>query len=523
MVPREGYYAAMLGEVLAWWRAPDLEITFFRPLSAATHLLDNLLWPELVPLHHLHSVLWYGLAIAALTWMCRQVSASVVTATFMALLFAIEDSHGMPAGWIANRNSLVTLFFGSLAIGLHVRWRRGDGAWNGLASWGSLALGLAGGESALGAVAYIVAWEACFKQGTLLRRALALAPTLLVVVGWRLLYNGLGFRTWNSGLYIDPGREPLAFLQAAVERAPLLLLSQWTQAQVDLFIAFPRPLQVLSSFLAGVCALALLALFRRALLQDAEARFWALGMALAVVPVCATFPMDRLLTFTGIGAFGLLGVQVRRLGWLDGVVELEAGRLLRWGTGALVVLHLLIAPPLLALRSYSPSMLYAAAEDGASFVPSEAPAQDEVWVVVNGFDLFAMYMPILRAEKDQTVPGSLEILGCVLAAQEITRSDERTLVLRPEGGFLKYSIEHLTRSPSLPFQVGQKIQRARMEVEILEVLPDGRPSAVQFRFDTSLEDRSIRWFQADGFSSVAWTPPPVGESGHLPGLALWGS
>jgi hypothetical protein len=42
------------------------------------------------------------------------------------------------------------------------------------------------------------------------------------------------------------------------------------------------------------------------LLRDRLARFWAAGTIFASIPVCATFPMDRLLTFVGIGAFGLI-------------------------------------------------------------------------------------------------------------------------------------------------------------------------------------------------------------------------
>jgi len=40
------------------------------------------------------------------------------------------------------------------------------------------------------------------------------------------------------------------------------------------------------------------------------ARFWALGMAASIVPVCGAFPMDRLLVFAGVGAFGLTFVFV---------------------------------------------------------------------------------------------------------------------------------------------------------------------------------------------------------------------
>ena len=58
---------------------------------------------------------------------------------------------------------------------------------------------------------------------------------------------------------------------------------------------------------AAVVSIGLLTLlFAPLLKRDRLARFWAAGMLFATIPVCATLPMDRLLTFVGFGAFGLL-------------------------------------------------------------------------------------------------------------------------------------------------------------------------------------------------------------------------
>jgi hypothetical protein len=40
--------------------------------------------------------------------------------------------------------------------------------------------------------------------------------------------------------------------------------------------------------------------------RSATARFWGGGMALALVPACATLPANRLLFFVGLGGMGLL-------------------------------------------------------------------------------------------------------------------------------------------------------------------------------------------------------------------------
>src|SRR5438105_3645185 len=75
------------------------------------------------------------------------------------------------------------------ALWLHDRWRRDQwrpGAWLAPAV---LALGLAGGESALGVVAYLAAHALVFESGGLLSRLAKLWPYALVLVGWRALYH----------------------------------------------------------------------------------------------------------------------------------------------------------------------------------------------------------------------------------------------------------------------------------------------------------------------------------------------
>jgi hypothetical protein len=518
LVPASGPYAERVRGFLAWWAAPELEITFFRPLAVVTHVLDEWAWPASLPLQHLHSLAWYALAVAAVAWCFRVASTHTATAGLAAILFAVEDAHGMPAAWISNRNALIALCFGALAVGAHARWRQGGGRRFAFVSPLCLLLGLLAGESAIGALAYVVAWECCRSEGSLVRRALAVLPSLLCVGAWRLLYEPLGFRAHGSGLYLDPLGQAFAFARGGLERAPVLLLSQWTQLQGDLYLAFPRPLQLAMTAAGAACLLLLARLFWRMLASDAEARFWALGMIFALVPPCATFPMDRLLTFVGIGAFGLLSVQVQRLGWIGVPPAEAASRMRRGATLALLGLHLVLGPPLLALRSLSPRLLYGAAEDAAGLVPAAAPVEGETWIVVNGFDLFAMYLPIIRGAKGWTVPGGLEILASITSGLEMERVDDRTLVVRPDDGFLFGDLDRLVRAREFPFESGQRISRPGMEVEILEVLPDGRPVRAAFHFARPLEDASYRWFQAHGASGGIFTPPPVGGTTRLESL-----
>ena len=108
------------------------------------------------------------------------------------------------------------------------------------------------------------------------------------------------------GLYVDPLTDPGPFLAALAERAPILMLGQWSPIPAEtaavLRPPFRRPSGGRRSRSSALLTLVLAPLLKR----DRLARFWAAGMLLPTIPVCATLPMDRLLTFAGIGAFGLL-------------------------------------------------------------------------------------------------------------------------------------------------------------------------------------------------------------------------
>jgi len=54
-----------------------------------------------------------------------------------------------------------------------------------------------------------------------------------------------------------------------------------------------------------------------------------------------------------------------------------------------------------------------------------------------------------------------------------------------------------------------------MTVEVTELIADGRPAEAAFRFDTPLEDRSLRWLEWIEGRFRPWSPPPIGETVEL--------
>jgi hypothetical protein len=155
------------------------------------------------------------------------------------MLFAVEDAHAMNAAWLANRHALVSLALGAGAFLAHLQWRRTGRVRALAAALALLASGLLAGEAALGIGAYIVAWQLTLERGSLVRRLLPILPYAMLVVVWRLLYDHFGYGIAGSGLYLDPGQDPVAFAGALLERWPLLQLGQWLQMPIDIVLFVP--------------------------------------------------------------------------------------------------------------------------------------------------------------------------------------------------------------------------------------------------------------------------------------------
>ena len=170
---------------LPWWSSESLRIAFFRPLSGLTHWLDYQLWPNQPALMHLHSLLWYGAAVVTAAFFFRRRLGATWVAGLAALLFAVDDAHGMPAVWIANRNALLGAFFGLLTLTAHDRWRR-EGSWMcALLSPLMFLLGLLSKESTVAVAAYLFAYSLFLDRGRWVSRLTSLAPCALVGIACR--------------------------------------------------------------------------------------------------------------------------------------------------------------------------------------------------------------------------------------------------------------------------------------------------------------------------------------------------
>lgn len=511
--------------VYPWWTDPDVKMAFLRPVTSATHAADHALWPDSATAMLAHNLVWLGLALA-MAWLFYRRFAEIRWIAVLALaLYAIDDARGPVVGWIANRNALVAIVFAVPVLLAHDRWRREGWTHGGWVGPLLLALALGAGEAALAVTAYLAAHALWLDRGPWRDRLLALAPYAAVVVAWRVVYELLGYGVAGSGIYLDPGADPVAFLEAAVVRLPLLLLGQLAAPWSDLASLYTlMGGSVLATMVAfAVVVLAAIAVACARLLRvDPVSRFFATGMVLAAIPVASTFPADRLLGFVGLGAMGLVAqllaaaFQRRDL--------LGAGRPRRAAAmvvvGGLVLVHVVAAPPLLVMRARSMVAVNRILDRADAGIPSDPSVADKTVILVNPpNDAFAGYVHLMREARHQVRPRRLYWLATGTAPLTLTRLDDRTLRVAPAGGFLRHEIDQMLRTSARPFAAGERIALTGLTIEI-ESVDRGRPLTVLARFDRPLEDPQLVWRRWEARTYRSYRIPHIGESETLPAADL---
>ena len=525
---------------LPWWTVPALRIAFFRPLASASHWLDFHLFAEAPLLMHAENVaIAVGVILAWSALYARLLSPRGETARWVAglaaLFYAIHPGLAISAGWIAGRNTLLSALFGSLALLAHDRWRR-DG-WRRGALLGPLALAasLAAGEAGVGAVGLLAAHAATLDGGKWKERARALAPYAAIGVLWGVLYRALGYGAAHSGIYVDPAREPVAYVRALLVAVPVNVGGELGALPPSMYALFAaRALPALA--LAGAAAMAAAALAAVPILQrDPTARFFALGALLAVLPVSATLPNDRNLAFVSGCLYGLSAQIVALAGATPSILR-------RAYAAYLLLLHLVAGPPSTVASGRSMMRMGELSETALAALRDDEALRGRTVVVVNPAAQHMM-LPLLLGNlgTQRPSPARLLTLAPGTAPIEITRTGERTLRLRFEGGMLpppgtwpsirgpaplvkmEYLAQYLSsvvRGAEDRMHVGDAVALRDCRFEVLDVTSDGRATDVVATFERPLDDPSFRWFVFANGRYGPFVPPALGQVARVPALAI---
>jgi hypothetical protein len=508
--------------VFGWWMAPDFRMAFWRPLSSLTHLLDHWLRPRSSVFAHVHSLLWFAALLAVLAVLYRRFHPPWI-AHLALLLYAVDDARAWVVGWPANRNALVAATLAFAALLVHDRARRDGwraGVWLAPALF---AAALLGGESALAVTGYLFAHALYVDSGPMGRRLARLWPFVALSVAWLAAYKALGYGTTGGGMYLNPLDEPAGYLRAVVERLPVLLAAQTGVSLSDAWLLLPPPARAVALGLAFAWLAALAAVVAPVWRRVPACRFWAVGTVLSLPPMCATFPMDRLLVFAGVGAMAVVALVFAEV--VEGDAFAAWPRVRRSGATAVVSLlavsHLVFAPLLLPLRVLTFGFIAHMGETLERSIPTDASVQGKTLLILSSAAELTTFPPWLeRQVREVPRPRRMRVLATCFGPLEVSRVDPVTLRIRPAGGFLDNEMLRMVRGLSRPFHEGDEVVLSDVHVRVREVLPDGRPAAADFTFGVPLEDASLLWTRVQaGGALIPWSPPAVAESQSLPSIA----
>lgn len=535
---------------IPWWTDPDASLHLFRPLSSMTHWLDYQLWPENTLAMIVHGVFYYLLLVVVVFGLYKKIMPSVGIAGIATLFFIMDPSVKYALTWIASRNAVLTALFGMVAILLHFRWREDhDSKWL-VFSLLALVCSLLSAEAGIGSFAYILAYALILDKGSFPRRLLTVLPAAFVIIAWRVIYQKVGFGAQEIGHYIDPGRDPLFFIQQIFTGGPLLVLQQFVGIDnLDRMIS-PVAKQWLYG-LSFIVSAALLWMFASLLMRNKEARFWTLGIIFAIVPPCALTHTDgRVMFFIALGSFALVSLYLLDIYSIsrEKLVFNKPNWIRRNTAGMFVYVYILVMAGghiFITIYAYG----FANVPEGKqplkplyNYETAGSVSNDEHLIVVASPHPFgSMFYPYHAAYNGMEIPQSLRILSPVFSDLEIERITEREFLIKPQGGFL---ISNDSRMPDdfavnaihmahnarnmmgfyrrgeFDFEQGQVFEFEELIISLEEV-DNGRPMVIHVELtkeikQTSSPYRLVSWdWSENQYVTFEW--PEIGESVQVNG------
>jgi len=504
--------------IFPWWAiGTQLRAYFFRPISALTHCIDYFLWPDSPFMMHAQNLFWLGILTALAALLYRRIIGLSWVAGLAALLYAIDDAHGVPAGWLANRNSMIACTFAVLCLLFHDRWRKDELKHGYLVPALCLCLSLLSAEAGIAVTGYLLAYALFIDRGTVRTRFISLIPYAVVCICWSILYLVLGCGTQSIFIYTDPLREPIVYLQALFLRIPVYVFGQWAFPPVDVYFFLPTFMHR-----AGIAFILVLAFLLYPLLRwDRSARFWATGMLLSLIPICAVIPSDRNLLFFGLGTMALIaqGFSV-----LARTQKQASSRMLRIGARMLlfmiVLVHLIHAPLGFNQSSQSFAGLQNKIDNAAKSLPSRPITGNTRYISINTPHYLLFVHNVFWS---RSLRGEFTLLQSLTSGDTpltITRLDDKTLKIASSGDTSLTGLEMiLISNRQYSTRKGQIFEQRDMKVEVLEIR-DGLPVAALFCFTAPLEDTLFTWFCWEDEQYKPFTLPAIDETVNIQGAKV---
>lgn len=529
---------------MPWWTVPDLRLRMFRPLASALMVLDQRVLDLSPELQHAHSLVWYALLVLVCSRLYRRW-LSLPAAAVATVLFAVEEGHTVPIGWLANRSTLTATALGLLTLELHASAREATGpltkavaASRAAATAVCAALALFVGEYAFTALAYVFAYE-CFRSEPIAQRLRLALPVVTPTLLYLVVHSLAGSDIRGSGYYLSPIREPFTYAAEALLRVPAMfsdlsfgLPSDWFNGIGPLRNWFlkknwfsPEVWHAFPAWPIWHGALGYLAIFAfgwfvlEAIARSPEARrrplqVFALGALLSLLPAAGSLPGDRLIVAAAAGVSGVYGTLI--------VHAFPRPGHFAFRTIAAWLVAFVVAGPLSLDRVYHSAEGFAFSSEGQRLWAraAEMPAADaarttRVYLLGTADFLTAANLPWARHAEGEPLPLSYRRLNPGTVPCDLLRTSDRSLRIMPLSSDLKYTaVPTLYRLESAPLLPNQMIRMPGLEV-LVEKVRDGNPAIMHFTFDRPLEDPSLWFLESTVDGLKRFTMPKVGETVRL--------
>lgn len=486
--------ALVYGGFLPWWTSARFQLSFFRPLSAATHFIDYRLWPDAPWAMHAQNTLWYVALCLLVLALYRRVLGNAA-ALLAAVLYAVDDAQLDAVAWVAARNSLLTAVFGVLTLLLLDGAARARSRGLAVLAALSLALAHASSEGAVAVWAYVIP-GAFFLHRVRWRAAIAgLVPCAAVTAGFVIVTGRLHYGAVGGGAYIDPRVRPLEFGRAVAERLPRLIGEEfgppaWLTDRLSAFAWTYVLVCVLSWVVVAIAA--------RGILREPMVRAALTGAAGSALIVCTARPEPRLLLMVGVGAHAVLGtllVSLHRT-WREGARASRGRTVAVFGLAWVGFLHLVLAPVGAFAVPESYRARHRARMESAGHMALSPGDANRVVAVLNTPSYFdAVSICTYRLEHWPHSFRVIHILGASETPVTLARSGPNSLTLTARGGYLLEKTMQQARTPDEPFAPGQSTLLDGLVVVVEAVTEDGRPERVRFDFfpDQDRRPRFLSW------------------------------
>jgi hypothetical protein len=494
--------------VLPWWTHPHLTIRFFRPLASVLRWADLKLGDHPL-LQHAHSFLWWVAAVFAARAIYRRWLSPRATVLATAV-FALAPCHATPIAWLANREVLIAVVFGALALGASAKLREQGGARHALAAALFFSLAMLSGEYALAFGGYVVA-SAIFERATVRRHAAAVAAFAVPAFATLAVRRVLGFGNFGSGFYRDPFVQTGAFIGGAPRRLARILFDAWLSSESS-WVMDVAPWLVACAVVPLIVVLALV--LRRAIAAQPEpvrrtALAFLVGSLLAMVPLVGVAPSSRLIGVVVLGVAPVVALVLEHA-WFR-PLEGGAPRLGTWGVLALLLgfFQLVHGPVTTFLSSrlfYEVSTGFLSRAKSLCERAGGDPSRAKIVVARSSWEI-VLFLPFALRE-DGALPARWWVLSLSPHALLVRRSDRVVEVLVPKGrGYFPTGPNDLFRSEDSPLRAGDEVDVPGLHAAVLST-GETHAARLRFTFDEPLD--SLIWV-ADG--KEGWrdaSPPRVG-------------